>query len=193
MTEYSNFREINEIESKIISKSLFNIFPKLFEFLKRSEQKLYISLRNLNLKTNYPTLYLISNIFRKDIDLIETKGNIYSAGLYFGFIKKGNFYLSLEGAEFLYRRGIIPGIKHICVNKKGEKSILYGNNILKSTVIKMPLNLQEKDLLLVINEMNEILAIAQSKVKSKIITQLKSEDIIALNLNDKGIYLREKQ
>jgi ribosome biogenesis protein Nip4 len=112
MTESSNFREINDIESKIISKSLFNISPNILEFLKRSEKKLYISLRKSDLKTNYPFLYLISNTFQEDINLIENKSNIYSAGLYFGFIKKGDFYLSLEGAEFLYRQ-------HPLISKKG--------------------------------------------------------------------------
>jgi len=193
MTESSNFREINDIESKIISKSLFNISPNILEFLKRSEKKLYISLRKSDLKTNYPFLYLISNTFQEDINLIENKSNIYSAGLYFGFIKKGDFYLSLEGAEFLYRQGTGSGIKRIYVNKKGEKSILYGNNILKNMVIKTSSNLQKGDLLLIFNELNEILAIAQSKYESKNLQQLKPKDIIAFNLSDKGIYLRKKQ
>lgn len=193
MIESSNFRQINEIESKIISESLFNISPNILEILKRSENKLYISIKKSNLKTNYPILYLISNIFQKNIDLLEVKDMIYSAGLYFGFLKKGNFYLSLEGAEFLYRQGIISDIKRIYVNKKGEKSILYGNNILKNMVIKTSNNLQKKDFLLVFNEMNEIIAIGQSKVESNVLQYLKPKDIIAFNLSDKGIYLREKQ
>jgi hypothetical protein len=47
--------------------------------------------------------------------------------------------------------------------------------------------------LLIFNELNEILAIAQSKYESKNLQQLKPKDIIAFNLSDKGIYLRKKQ
>ena len=60
-------------------------------------------------------------------------------------------------------------------------------------VIKTSKNLQEKDFLLVFNEMNELLAIAQFIVESNVLQYLKPKDIIALNLSDKGIYLREKQ
>ncbi len=193
MIESTNFRQINEIEKEIISKSLSKISPKIMQILIRSKKKLYISLIESNLKTNYPTIYLISNESLNRLDLIEFKTKIYSAGLYFGFIKKGDFYFSLEGAEFLYKQGIFSEFKRLHLNIKGEKSVLYGNNILKNMVIKTPSNLQKGDFLLIFNNMNEILAIAQSKVDSIVIQHLKPNDIIAFTLNDKGIYLREKQ
>jgi len=154
---------------------------------------LYISLKKGNSKTNYPSIYLASNYFQEEIDLIEFNDKIYSVGLYFGFIKRGRFYISLEGAEFLYKKGILSDIKFIYVNKKGEKSILYGNDILKDMVTKTPSNLQKGDLLIIFNDMNEILAIAQSKVERESLKQLKPKNVIAINLIDKGIYLIEKQ
>ncbi len=60
-------------------------------------------------------------------------------------------------------------------------------------VTKTPSNLQKGDLLIIFNDMNEILAIAQSKVERESLKQLKPKNIIAINLSDKGIYLREKQ
>lgn len=193
MIESTNFRQINEIEKEIISKSLSKISPKIMQILIRSKKKLYISLIESNLKTNFPSIYLLSNDFLKGLDLIEVKTKIYSVGLYFGFIKKGNFYISLEGAEFLYKQGTLSDLKRLHLNNKGEKSVLYGNNILKKTVIKTPSNLQKGDFLLICNKLNEILAIAQSKVNNKNLQNLKPNEVIAFNLSDKGMYLREKQ
>jgi len=193
MIESSHFRQINEIEKEVISKSLSNISPNYLQILKRSKKKLYISIIESNLKTEYPTIYLISDEFLKIINLSVFEDKIYSAGLYFGFIKKGSFYLSLEGAEFLYRQGILSDLKRIDLNQEGEKSVLYGNNILKNMVVKAPSNLQKGDFLLIFNNLNEILAIAQSKVDNKVLQNLKPNDIIATNLSDKGIYLRKKQ
>lgn len=193
MIESSNFREINEIEKEIIIQSLSKISPNIIQFIIRSKNMLYISLKKGNSKTNYPSIYLASNYFQEEIDLIEFNDKIYSVGLYFGFIKRGRFYISLEGAEFLYKKVILSDIKFIYVNKKGEKSILYGNDILKEMVTKTPSNLQKGDLLIIFNDMNEILAIAQSKVERESLKQLKPKIVIAINLNDKGIYLREKQ
>ncbi|MFX1329380.1 MAG: hypothetical protein ACFE91_14720 [Promethearchaeota archaeon] len=193
MIESSNFREINEIEKEIILQSLSKISPNLSQFIVKSKNILYISLKQSNSKINYPNIYLSFNFLQEPIELIEFSDKIFSLGLYFGFIKKGNFYLSLEGAEYLYKRGILSNNKCIYISREGERSILYGNNILKNMISKISSNLEKGDFLLVFNEMNEILAIAQSKVENKKIKQLKSEDIIAYNLNDKGHYLREKQ
>lgn len=193
MIESSNFRQINEIEKEIIIQSLSKISPNIIQFIIRSKNMLYISLKKGNSKTNYPSIYLASNYFQEEIDLIEFNDKIYSLGLYFGFIKRGRFYISLEGAEFLYKKGILSDDKFIYVNKKGEKSILYGNDILKNWVTKTPLNLQKQDFLLIFNKLNEILAIAYSEVESKILQQLKPNDVVATTLNDKGFYLRKKQ
>ena len=193
MIESSNFREINKIEREIIFQSLSKISTNIFQFLIRSKNKLYISLKDSKSRTNFPNIYLSSIYFEKEIDIVKSKKEICSVGIYFGFIKKGNFHLSLEGAEFLNKQGILFDVKCLYVNKKGEKSILYGNNILKNMVIKTPSNLQKDDFLLIFNDLNEILAIAQSKIESNIIQNLKPKDIVALNMSDKGTYLREKQ
>ncbi|MFX0034213.1 MAG: hypothetical protein ACFE9I_01070 [Candidatus Hermodarchaeota archaeon] len=193
MIESSNFREINEIEKEIIFQTLSTISPNFSQFMIRSKNILYISFKELNSKTNYPNTFLVSNLFQENLGLIKLNSKIHSLGLYFGFFKRRRFYLSLEGAEFLYKKGMLSAIKFLYVNKKGEKSILYGNNILKNMILKIPSNIQKEDYLLIFNEIDEILALAQSKVESKNIKQLNPEDLVAFNLSDKGIYLREKQ
>lgn len=193
MLKSSNFRQINEIENKIISESLSQISSKILKFLKESKRELYISIIESKSKTYYLRVYLLSKDFIKNIDLNGLKDKIYSSNLFFGFIKKSVFYLSLEGTEFLYKSGVLSDLSHLHLNEKGEKSVLYGNNIFKSMVLKTSSDLKKGDFLLIFNNIDEILAIAQSKVDIINLQQAQPNDIIALNLSDKGIYLRERQ
>ena len=193
MIDTKKFRKVNKNEYAIITNSVLKISTKILSVLKKIDYKIYIVLVNKTSKNNYPSIYLIPNNLTKDLVNFQQEINVNSAGLYLGFIKKGEFYLSLEGAEFLCKKGILSAIKFLYVNKKGEKSILYGNNILKNMILKIPSNIQKEDYLLIFNELNEILALAQSKVESNNIKHLNPEDLVAFNLSDKGIYLRKKQ
>ncbi len=193
MKDSINFRLINEIEKKIIITTLSNISPKILPLLYNLEKLLFISTYKLHIEDNSLTIHLISNDQHKIVDIINTSPRICSAGLYFGFIKKGVFYLSLEGAEYIYKHDIFSEFQQLQVNEKGEKSILYGNNILKSMIVRTPINLKERDFLLIFNKLNEIIAIAQSRVKNQNIQKLTQIEIVAMNLSDKGYYLRKKQ
>lgn len=192
MSNLQNFREINDYEKQIIVDSLLKISTDFLGVIEKFKIYLYILTNSSLSKDKFPKIFLITKHQHLRLKLSHFD-KILSAGLYFGFIKKGNFLLSLEGADFLYKQGILSNIKCIQVNRKGENSILYGNNILKNMVIKTSNNFQKKDFLLVFNELNELLAIAQFKIESNVLQYLKPKDIIALTLSDKGIYLREKQ
>ncbi|MFX1287663.1 MAG: PUA domain-containing protein [Promethearchaeota archaeon] len=101
--------------------------------------------------------------------------------------------MSLEGIEFLRDMQLIADSNQITINEEGEKSILYGNDILKSFIIKAPQELKENDLIAVLNQNNEIIALAVSKIDFCLFDKLKSNQNIAQNLIDKGYYLRKKQ
>ncbi|MHA2008467.1 MAG: hypothetical protein ACXABO_13725 [Promethearchaeota archaeon] len=189
----SEFRQINEIENKIILNSLSAINSKLPLIFDDNNIHLYISFNKLNSRDNFPLIYLLTNDQRKTLKILNLNNSIYAAGLYFGFIKKSNYYLSLEGAEFLYRSEIFADFKLLFVNENGEKSILYGNNVLKRMVINEPSNLLKGDFLLVFNKINEIIAIAKVVINLHDTSNIEPNKIIAINLNDKGGYLRKKQ
>ncbi len=193
MVDPQNFRKINNIEKDIIFTSISDISSKLLPIIENLEKSLYISLEKLAEKNDYPKIYLISNELSKIIDKLNENDNIVFGGLYFGFIKKGRFFLSLEGVEFLYKNNIFSDFKKLYVNGKGEKSILYGNDILKSMIIKSPSNLKKDDFLVIFNELKEIIALGRSLLGYENIQILKPNEIIAINLSDKGLYLRKKQ
>ncbi|MFX0009007.1 MAG: hypothetical protein ACFE9R_01725 [Candidatus Hermodarchaeota archaeon] len=193
MRDLEQFRLINQFELNIIDSSISKLNPKLHDFLIQNFNKIYVSLADLSSKVNYPSIFLISDELQSSINHLKYNRDLIAAGLYLGFLRKSEFYLSLEGADYFYHNGLIPKNRLIIINNKGEKSTLYGNNITKEMVIQFPENIQIGDVYLIINELNEFLAISIAKVDSTTLPILKPKDVIAQNLVDKGIYLREKQ
>jgi len=193
MNDLENFRQINSFEKKIILRSLSTDSSKILQTLDDLHYFLYISFQQKETKNNYPVVFLITMDQKKYLDLINVKNLVYSVGLYFGFIKRSVFFLSLEGSEFLYENEILSESHHLSLNKKGEKSILYGNDILKENVIIFSPNLRKDDFLVIKNTQNEIIAIAKSLINKQDLKILNPRDKIALNLVDKGYYLRKSQ
>jgi len=193
MNDLKDFREINSFEKKIIFHSLSTNSSKILQSLDDFQYFFYISFKQNKTKNNYPEVFLITKDQKRFLSLINVKNIIHSVGLYFGFFKKDTFLLSLEGAEFLYKDKIFSEFQQVILDKNGEKSFLYGNNILKSMIVKTPNNIKENSFLLVFNNLDEIIGIALSHINAKNIQSLKPKDIIAINLSDKGFYLRKNQ
>ena len=185
------FRPINEFERKLILEALSQISTLNSIFRDKMKNRLYISLSNS--RHEFPKIFLVSRAVSKIINNLRITSNILSAGLYFGFLKKGKFFLSLEGTEFLYNSSVLTDKTRIILNERGEKSVLYGNNILKGMVQELPSNLQETDFLLLCNEKKELIGIAASRCAYLTYKKLNPEDLIAINLIDKGYYLRKSQ
>ncbi len=192
MNDMSIFRPVNNIELNLISKSLDKISTNLLPFLNKLNRLLYISIKNLTKEKNYPSIHLVSSEQHEFLNEVKYKNIIYAGGLFFGLIKKGEFLLSIEGAEFLYISNFFTDFKKLILNENGEKSILYGNNILKKMLVHSPIDLKKTDFLLLLNENDEILGLGFSQTNNEQILNLKPSDLIALNLSDKGYYLRQQ-
>jgi ribosome biogenesis protein Nip4 len=193
MDTIKNFRKINEKEKKIIINSLREISPKLLSTFKEFEFNIYFSLIELKKFNKFPEIFLILGENNKIIKNPEIKNITCSAGLFLGYIKKGKFFVSLESVEFLYKKGKFSAFNQLYVNSKGEKAVLYGNDITKNMILKMPSNFKKNDFMIIFNASKEIIAIAKAQVNYDNIKNLKSKSKIAYNLVDKGYYLRKKQ
>jgi ribosome biogenesis protein Nip4 len=191
MNETKNFRQINKTEKNLIFKSLSEISPDIISDLERDGYQLFISFNKLSNKYKLPTIYLVSSNIAKDLNTVKSYVDIIAAGLYFGFIKKDSFIISLEAVGFF--QGCFSQGQVLYVTKKGEKSVLYGNQILKKMISKIPKNMKRNDFILIFNQEKEMISIAKSEVSNSIYQKLKENDIVASNLVDKGIYLRRKQ
>ncbi|NVM16575.1 MAG: hypothetical protein HWN80_02585 [Candidatus Lokiarchaeota archaeon] len=189
----NNFRLINKIEKSIINDSVLKISSEIVAYFKKKDCRFYISISSEQGESKFPSIYLVSYDKNKILEERLKNENLHSAGIYFGFIKKGIFHLSLEGVEFLRDHKILPNSINITINAKGEKSVLYGNDIVKSFTINIPTELKRNDLLAIFNQKNEIIALARAEIDYSSFDNLKLNQKIARNLVDKGYYLRKKQ
>jgi len=193
MRDLKTFRLVNKIEKSIINNFLLKFSSKVLSYFKKKDYRFYIFINDEQTKSKFPLIYLVSSENRNLIEERLQNENIHTAGIYFGFIKKGIFHLSLEGTEFLQNQQMLPIGNKITINEKGEKSILYGNNILKSVITIIPPELKKNKLLAVFNQNNEIIAIARATIDSSSFQNLKLNQPVAQNLVDKGYYLRKRQ
>lgn len=187
------FRIVNEIEKKIINDSISKISPEIIPVLEYNKLSLFISFNTIGFEDQLPSIYLIPNDLTKTVVNVEHDTEVCSAGVYFGFIKIDQFYLSLEGTEFLYRLNTFPKNTQLISNDEGEKAILYGNRILKKYITKIPQTLKKNELVLILNKSKELICLALCQEDYSKTQALNLNDIIALNLIDKGYYLRKKQ
>ena len=185
MNDMIRFRLINEIEKDLICSILGKILSEPDDFT----MGLYIS---FTMDKN-PSIYLVSERLDKELQDFKNSESLISTGLYFGFIRKGKFFISLEAIDYLYKKNRLSTNSLLIVNRTGEKAVLYGNDIDKQFVIKKPEDLNEGDLLIVLNENHELLAIGISKVSHSKFQKLSQKEKVVKTLVDKGSYLRRKQ
>ena len=189
MNKSKKFRQANTFEIDIIINSLSQISPKFK--LNESQFDIYIFL-NGGSKNRQLSVYITQQKF-SDLSKLMNSTNIHSLGLYFGFIRKGNFFLSLEGADYLYNSDYISKKNQLIVNEEGEKAILYGNNVIKKMITLFSTELIINSLVVILNKSKELLALGIIKVECNRFNSLKLEDVIAINLVDKGYYLRKER
>ena len=193
MIDNKKFRIINNTEKKVIRDSLLKITIQLETISNSLNIELLISFNNLITEPKFPSIFLAPRSLVNTIRGFDSEIAITSMGVYFGFIKKNRFLLSLEGAEFLNKVKPFSEKHHLYVNLEGEKAILYGNHIRKKFLYKNPIKLERNNFLLVFNILNELISIAYSQVSYLTIDKLRPNDLIAKNLIDKGYYLRKEQ
>ncbi len=189
----NTFRLSNKIEKSMINSSLLKFSSEVLSYFKKKDYRFYIFINDEQRKSKFPLIYLVSYENSHILEESLKNENITTAGIYFGFIKKGIFHLSLEGAEFLSNKQILPKSNKITINEEGEKSILYGNDIIKSVITVIPSDLKKNNIIAVFNEKNEIIAIVRALIDYSSFQIIELNQKVAQNLVDKGYYLRKRQ
>ena len=185
-----NFRALKNSEFELIEAALVQISPKIVSYFQEQRALLFVS-KFGNKDENL--IYLITEEINKVLKRFQQTIDIISAGIYLGFIVRGKFFLSLEGAEILLKEELVPEQRFIKVNKEGEKAILYGNQIEKRMILDPSSNLKKNSLILIFNQLNELIALGNVVVELENFEIFNERDILIKNLVDKGYYLRRKQ
>lgn len=150
---------------KVTKKPTFSSIEKFFKTFGIDELLSNISERNGNYFLFEPKLKL-------KID--EIKEKIFSAGLFIGNTKKGNFYPSIALIDIISKNDY--GISEVIIDKKTEWLFLCGRDIFGSSINK---NIP-KGYIIIKNEKKEILGLGYG-----------TNDLI-LNVIDRGDFLRRE-
>ena len=179
-------RKINSEEIEIVKESLLDISDKIWDFINEKKYEIYI----LPVDKKF---FLVPSELVNVMEKIQNEFAINRSGIPLGFIKKRKLYLSLEAAELFYNESLLDFRKYLVLSEQGEKSALYGNPIKKEMLLNFSPEIQKNELVFFINNEKEFLGIGLSKINYEIFKTMKFEDEVALNLVDKGSYLRKEQ
>lgn len=134
-----------------------------------------INKNNLIISAKRKEVFFIGDDAKKTLMLMEKEP--YSAGISFGSIKNGKFFISLEGVDI-----ISPFTKNkVILNQKGEQLALYGRDIFLNLVEKYPKGLKPGEKCVLVNNKDESLGLGIAIMKKKFIE----------NIKDRGLYLRK--
>lgn len=187
------FRKLNKNEKKIVKDSLHNISDKIWEYILKEKYEIYIQISESKKNKTSLELFLVPQQLEPEINKIKNLTTIKFTGIPLGFIKNKRLFLSLETAELLFNLHKIDPRIILILNENGEKSVLYGNPIKKSMILEISSEIRVNTILFLINKNQEFLGLGLSKINYEDYRQFENEDEIALNLVDKGSYLRKDQ
>lgn len=187
------FRKLNKNEKKIVKDSLHNISDKIWEYFLEEQYEIYIKISESKKNKTSLELFLVPQQLEPEINKIKNLTTINFTGIPLGFIKNKRLFLSLETAELLFNLHKIDPRIILILNENGEKSVLYGNLIKKSMILEISSEVQANRIVFLINKNQEFLGLGLLKINYEKYRKLKNNDNIALNLVDKGSYLRRDQ
>lgn len=180
-----DFTVASKIQLETIKQGLDHVSGDIWKELGREPFNIFV-------KKGKPTLvFLVRHEDISFIKKIENKKIIEHSGIYFGFIKEKEFFLGLEGAEFLYlnmNSKYNLNLKTISVTEQAVQSFLYGNNIRPEEFIRAPKILNRKDVIFVLGQSSVFLGIGYI-FKFKI-SDYEEERLELRNLVDYGYYIR---
>jgi len=187
------FRKLNKNEKKIVKDSLYHISNNIWKYFLEEKYEIYIKISESRQNKNTLELFLIPQQLELEINKIKKLAAIKFSGIPLGFIKNKRLFLSLEAAELFFNLHKIDSRNILILNENGEKSVLYGNPIKKGMILDISFEIRVNWIVFLVNKNQEFLGLGLLKVNYEKYKKLKNKDNIALNLVDKGFYLRRDQ
>lgn len=161
------------------------VLAKLKLFIGDHVQEL---LENHKLYLNNQKILLITEEQLKAVGQIKRE-NIVSCGVIIGkFTKNNNFRITISSLHTLHRYAI----HKVWIKLSAEMNYLYGNNALKSHVLKISENIPMNAGLFVYNQYDTPLGFGLMAVNNNSYSRARTGDIVVLNQSDNGEYVRSE-
>ena len=132
------------------------------------------------------SIYLVPREWVRIIESTISGLDVYSLGLWFGDAHQDRLRLSLPILNPLAE--LTSNLIH--VERIAAESFTYGRSIIKESVIDVDQSLKRRQRVIILNEIDEVLGLAELAVDAARIPYLKAEDLVAKNLIDIGWYIR---
>jgi 60S ribosome subunit biogenesis protein NIP7 len=169
------FRQANAKESTILKRAFHNW--GIFDYFLDKE----ILVNETVNKTK--EIYLV---VPRAKEILRSK-EAYCAGLKIGELKK-KFLPSMQGADIIARKS--RKFCHIVVDENAEKLVLYGRDILGSSITEVSEKLTENDIVVILNKNREAIGIGRTRFPAPFLLQ--PGKVTVTTILDAGYYLREE-
>lgn len=172
-------RELKSDENEKVIKKLEKFVGSNLPKIVNDQNKLYLS-EKLVLLINNKIYKKISNISRK---------NFISAGIMVGkFTRSNNFRISITFLDILSKYAI----NKVYVKNSAEMNVLYGNNVLKSHLVKIPENLKANESVVIFNTHDIPLGFGITSRSSMSLNIASHNTLSVIVQSDNGEYLRNE-
>jgi ribosome biogenesis protein Nip4 len=137
-------------------------------------------------KSSSQSLCLIPRNWPKHLDIGSDEFQMVSMGLHLGEIHGERLKL---GVSILDRLAALTKSK-VVVSRKGAEAFTYGRSIIKESVIDVGQELRRGQMVVVEDRGGNAIGLASLSVDTSKLERLGSDELVAKNLVDVGLYLR---
>jgi 60S ribosome subunit biogenesis protein NIP7 len=179
------YRNLTFIEGTILKRSFntWGIF-ELFGTLRILIRELILDAHISEKKTKRIEVFVHSN-FKYD-DMLFKKFRPVIIGLKIGTIKNKKFLPGLNFAELVVKHNRDVDYPHVIINTKAENLIVFGRDIMGSSILYVPNDVKENQQVIILNHNKEVIGLGRTRYSRRLITQ---PNIITIDtIQDIGTY-----
>ena len=210
----TKFVTLNSTNIKMIKDYFKTVAPNLYDLFAQSNNYVLYQFEG---RTR--DVFLVPTSMSRTVRKLSKDLPLMHAGIHLGYVRPKRthsgyvraFFLSYEGGRFIYEfiinnhPELLKDIQTIQLNAKGERSFLYGKEIIFEDVISNTSKLIKKKIIFVLNQKNNYIGIALLLVKQAgkkkpeepgqktwdVHSRSQNFTVSLMNLIDAGYYLRK--
>lgn len=170
---------------KLTQEESDKVFAKLDQFVGDRKEEL---LKNHNIYLHNKNVFYVSNLLYKKVSNIPKK-SIAMVGTHIGrFTRSDRFFLKVGALNVLSAYVT----KKVWIKWSAEMNFLYGNNVLKSHVLKTTEDLKDRDIVFLYNPRDVLLGFGITARNMDSFNKADHNSLFVIKQCDKGEYIRNE-